>query len=253
MGTFCMIGLHSWSFCKCTKCGQTRDEAHNWDGCKCRTCNKVLRDYVNELLKGNAAGLFGGSKAQSLPSRTQAPRETVWRKGNALGLPAGTRWVTVGGRTTEFWPSPEADSARHKANIEKKAKNEAQNEFIRAAAWGDTPWGTDRLKALIAAGADVNAKGKAGKTALLVAAENGQVDNVNLLIAAGADVNATDNRGSTSLIFAARLGSLDCVKALIAAGADVKNNNGYTALTLAADNGHAGCVKALMAAAGARF
>lgn len=246
MRIVCRIGVHSWSFCKCSRCGQIR---HDWEGGKCRTCGKVLRDYVNEVLKGNAAGLFGGGKTQSSRSPTQAARETVWRKGNLAGLPAGTLWVTVGGRRMEFLPDEKADRARHKANIDLKARNEAQNKLIRAAQSGER----STIEAMIKAGADVNAKGAAGKTALLKAAENGELDCVRLLLAAGADVNATDNRGSNSLVFAARSGFLDCVKALIAAGLDVKNTNGYNALMLAADNGHADCAKAIVAAAGARF
>jgi hypothetical protein len=246
MRIVCRIGLHSWSLCKCTRCGQTR---HDWDGCKCRTFSKVLREHVNEVLKGNATGLFGGGKTQRPPSPTEAARETVWRKGNLAGLTAGTRWATVGGRRMEFLPDEKADRARHKANIDHKTRHEAQNRLIRAAQSGER----STIKAMIKAGADVNAQGAAGKTALLKAAENGELDCLRVLIAAGADVNATDNRGTNSLVFAARSGSLDCIKALISAGLDVKNTNGYTALMLAADNGHADCAKAIVAAAGARF
>lgn len=195
-----MIGLHSWSLCKCSRCGQTR---HDWDGCKCRTCSKVLRDHVDEVLKESASGLFGGGKTRSSSSPTPTVQKTVWRQGNLAGLPAGTRWSTVGGRRMEFLPDAKADRARHKANIDNKARNEAQNRLLRAAQGGERA----AIKAMIAAGADVNAKGAAGKTALLKAVESGNLNCVKLLLAAGADVNATDNRGSNSLVFAVRSGS----------------------------------------------
>ena len=35
----CFFG-HKWNGCKCTKCGQLRDEGHDWNGCICRICGK---------------------------------------------------------------------------------------------------------------------------------------------------------------------------------------------------------------------
>ena len=37
----CFIGRHTWSGCKCSVCGTTRDEDHQWDGCKCKSCGKT--------------------------------------------------------------------------------------------------------------------------------------------------------------------------------------------------------------------
>ena len=79
----------------------------------------------------------------------------------------------------------------------------------------------DCVKALIEAGADLNAKENDGWTALHLAACNGKLDCVKALIEAGADLNAKDNDGWTALHLAARYGKLDCVKALIEAGADL--------------------------------
>jgi ankyrin repeat protein len=60
----------------------------------------------------------------------------------------------------------------------------------------------------------------------------GNVDCVRALIAAGANLEAKDRDGMTALIESAILGNADCVKALIAAGADVnaKDRHGKTAL-----------------------
>lgn len=29
---------HHWEGCRCTRCGQTRDQDHDWDFCRCRRC-----------------------------------------------------------------------------------------------------------------------------------------------------------------------------------------------------------------------
>ncbi len=52
-----------------------------------------------------------------------------------------------------------------------------------------------RAQALLAAGADCDARNADGATALMLAAHLGRLDMVHALIDAGADVNATDERG----------------------------------------------------------
>jgi hypothetical protein len=81
---------------------------------------------------------------------------------------------------------------------ENQRKHKRQNELLDAAGC----FGIDEIKALIAAGVDVNGKGRAGNTALIEAARGGSVENVKFLIAAGADVNAQNNRGITALMWA---------------------------------------------------
>jgi ankyrin repeat protein len=57
---------------------------------------------------------------------------------------------------------------------------------------------------LINNGADVNASGNDGDTALMWASWNGHYDIAKLLIDAGADVNAKNNFGETALMYASR-------------------------------------------------
>ena len=98
--------------------------------------------------------------------------------------------------------------------------------------------------------ANVNVKSN-GRTPLHLAASRGHVSIVSALIAAGANVNAKDNfRGETPLQYAASGGHISIVSALIAAGAGVnfKDNYGKTPLHLAASGGHVSIVATLIAA-----
>ena len=119
--------------------------------------------------------------------------------------------------------------------------------LINAAAVGDLV----RIKSLIAAKEDVNAKTDDAITALMVASHKGHADVVALLTAR-ADVNAKNNNGETALIWAVWGDHAEVVEALLAAGADVnaKTKDGRTALKIAQVAGHTGMVKLLRQAGG---
>ena len=80
----------------------------------------------------------------------------------------------------------------------------------------------EAVKALLAHGADVNAKeSRRGQTALMWAAAEGNVEVVEALIQAGADLHARLDSGFTPFLFAVREGRIGVVRALLKAGADV--------------------------------
>ena len=91
----------------------------------------------------------------------------------------------------------------------------------------------DAARALIAAGADVNALENAHYDLLTIAGVLDDLAMVKLAIAAGADTGlVTSPYQGTALIAAAHLGHVEVVRALIAGGAplDHVNNLGWTAL-----------------------
>lgn len=146
--------------------------------------------------------------------------------------------------------TPAAPSGQKQRPVANEERNSA---LIEAARKGDTK----RIKDLIAAGADMNAKiGRSGIPVLTLVAGGGDVQSLQAIISAGADLNAKNSEGETALMHAAwnpinggdKVGN--CVKALIAAGADVnvRNIHGETALQRSAHVGRVDIVSALIAA-----
>ena len=104
------------------------------------------------------------------------------------------------------------------------------------------------VDALIAAGADVNAKNKDGLSPLMMAAGSNRVGAVRALVSKGAEVNATNNDGATALIAAAYGGYAQSTEALLASGAktDVRDRAGRTALMASALGGNAAVTSLLI-------
>jgi ankyrin repeat protein len=100
---------------------------------------------------------------------------------------------------------------------------------------------------LLAAGARVDDKGPAGRTALHCA--NDQLDVIKLLIDKGADVNARDEEGASPLDEAVWYGSFDTVALLLANGArlnESESKTGATPINEAAYKGHTRLVEYLL-------
>ncbi len=107
------------------------------------------------------------------------------------------------------------------------------------------------VRAMLRAGADVNAAQGDGMTALHWAAMKGQADIAAMLLYAGANHGATTRLGGyTPLHLAARAGSAPIVDALVTAGANVKatSSSGTTPLMLAAESGTLAAVQRLVTA-----
>jgi uncharacterized protein len=119
-------------------------------------------------------------------------------------------------------------------------------QIVDAAAQQDS----DAVKAALKKGADVNAAGSDGSTALQWIAHWDDLQTADLLLKAGAKVNAANDHGVTPLALAAENVSLPMVELLLKKGADpnLAQTSGMTPLMTAAHTGSVPVVKALLAA-----
>ncbi|MFN8441603.1 MAG: ankyrin repeat domain-containing protein [Caldilineaceae bacterium] len=117
-------------------------------------------------------------------------------------------------------------------------------QLIVAAETGDTA----RVRQLLQAGAQINARDERGRTAVMAATHGNQVATVALLIEAGADIDQQDNLLDNPFLYAGAEGLLEILQLTITAGADTKLTNRYggTALIPAAERGHVAVVEALL-------
>ena len=90
---------------------------------------------------------------------------------------------------------------------------------------------------------------KYGRTLLMHAAKNGEMEKLDALTKAGADLNAVDRNGTTALMFSVMANSIEGVKILLEAGADTKaRRNGVSAFRLAAQGCNTEIMKLLIEA-----
>jgi ankyrin repeat protein len=108
-----------------------------------------------------------------------------------------------------------------------------------------------RLKAIVRAAADANAKIEGGDPLLMTAAGAGSVDAMRLLLDKGADVNATNAFGATALIWSAT--DIAKTRLLLERGANVNaaGKSGRTALFVAAMSDPSADIVKLLIAKGA--
>lgn len=118
--------------------------------------------------------------------------------------------------------------------------------FVEAASAGDLA----TVRAMLAAGASVDARNTEGYTALQQAAWFGRGDVFDLLHEAGADLNVTDAGGAGLLIFAAAGGDRATVEKLLKLGfkVDSADQKKLTPLMAAAEKGRQEIVQLLLAA-----
>ena len=104
------------------------------------------------------------------------------------------------------------------------AKSKLGDTPLYLAAYGGKK---DIVELLLAKGADVNAKNGSKRTPLHTGACKEKKDIAELLLAKGADVNAKDMVGGTPLHEAARCGRKDVIELLLAKGADINAKDKY--------------------------
>jgi len=133
------------------------------------------------------------------------------------------------------------------ANVDAATERSEITALMYASSMGYT----EIIKTLIAAHAQLDKRNKHGHTALMYASTSGRVDALKELIKAGANVNAADNPGRMALKFATEKGLVEVVKVLLEAGADVRGvskNYAVTALQTAKRNGNTEIIELLQKA-----
>jgi hypothetical protein len=119
------------------------------------------------------------------------------------------------------------------------AAEDINEELLTAGRKGDA----EAVNALLAKGADVNAKTRYGATALSYAADKGHLEVVRILLDHGANVNVKDTfYGMSPLGWAAHRGHTGIVRLLLDKGAEAKAG----ALVTAVELGHTEIVKAVL-------
>ena len=127
--------------------------------------------------------------------------------------------------------------------------SEGHTDLMYAALEGHT----ERVKALLRKGADVNARDGEGRTALMFAVVNLHYEAMEALLEHGADVNARAHDGGTALSLAAMCGDARIVRALLDRGAEVEaegDRPDTTAMGLALKYGHDEVVRLLKETSG---
>jgi len=171
----------------------------------------------------------------------------------AKGADIGARNIqhhSFTGTTTALHEAVKAgDIKRVRALISAGAVVNAKERYgytpLHYAAW----CGHENIAAfLLNNGADVNAATWLGDTPLHSAVERHQIDIAALLISKGADVNAIGNYGRSPLHHAARLGNKSLTELLLAHGADVNasDEGNHSPLNGAAHQGYTEVAKILI-------
>jgi len=114
------------------------------------------------------------------------------------------------------------------------SQEEKDEEFLACARYGEL----DEMLAELANGAEVNARGPGGQTALHMACANGHEAIVKALLERGADAGAANDNGNTPGHYAAQRGQAACLK-LCLEGQDAlrRNNFGKSIVTEAIASG----------------
>jgi ankyrin repeat protein len=117
-----------------------------------------------------------------------------------------------------FFGQPEAVKLLLKkgADVKAVAKNDMRVQSLHAAV---AQRSLDSVKALLAAGADPNARQQGGFTPLLAAAAKGYLEIVKLLVINGADPNGTNDAGASPLTLAQARRHKDVIEFLVSKGA----------------------------------
>ena len=224
-------------------CGQLRASA------KSRAA-KVSAVFATALLTALVTASCFTSKPKELsPAQREllasviSPEEDLSPLYEALSYTDPNFFDPETGRTPLMTAVALSDTPRVSALLASKADPDtADANGLRAIHFAAGDPDPALLRTLIVAGADVNAKGRSGKTPIMEAARLGLPQNVKILADAGADLSKHDDLDRNVVMFGAmaKQSSLNIVKYLLENGAPdfTFTDKGDTPLFLAIDYGN---------------
>lgn len=224
-------------------CGQLRASS------KKRVAGRAVPVFVAALLAFFAASCFSSGpkelseEQRELVAQVMSPEKDLAPLYRALAFTDPNFVDPETGRTPLMMAVIQSDAPRVSALLASGADPETVDaNGLRAIHYAAGEPDPALLRTLIVAGADVNAKGRAGKTPVMEAARLGMLRNVEILIDAGAKLDVRDENERNVVMFGAmaKQSSLEIVKLLLEKGAPNFSftSKGDTPLFLAIDHGN---------------
>lgn len=201
-----------------------------------------MKKYISFILLLCSSINFGMQSLRLAPALCEAARKNDITKASEL-IRSGAHPDTIpgGDDRTPLWYAAISDNVEminylHSVKVTLNGYSGGATALYAAALKNHVR----AAKALVEAGADVNA-GFPNNKPILVAAKSGNVDMVKYLVSLQkVNINQKDNGNYTPLWYAAFEGHLEAVKALVEAKADlsIKGKDGNTPLGIAKEKKH---------------
>ncbi|MFJ6537281.1 ankyrin repeat domain-containing protein [Paenarthrobacter sp. NPDC091711] len=178
------------------------------------------------------AGFVAGCAPAAEPGQDGTTAASPPSSPAATASPAPTQAAPTQAAPSSVSPVPSSSAVPPKLSAPPTLTPEAQIETDRLLILAAKANDPARVRELIAAGGNVNAKDDIQDSAFLYAGAEGFNEVLQLTLSAGADVRSINRYGGTALIPASEHGHTETVGILIAAGVPVDhvNNLGWTAM-----------------------